>query len=570
MTVGAFVESRSSKVPLKEQRFTCIVFVATCLSAVGCLLFGYDTGIVSGSMIFIKDDFRLNSFWQELEVSITIIAACICSAISGPASSFLGRKKVILGAAFVFTVGSIIMAVAWERYSLLVGRFVAGAGIGFASTIVPTYIAEIAPVQHRGALVTMSYVFIVVGQLVAAVIAGLCSYLPPHVGWRYMLGLAAVPAAIQCIGFLFMPESPRFLIQKKRHEEALVILKRIRGTDDVKEEFDDILTECEEAERDAAAKKSCLLSLMDAWRERSTRRALVVGTILWMTHEFSGINILMYYTATIVQMSGVYDKRMAVWIAAAIDVVYVVFTSCGVYLVEKMGRRRLLIASLIGVICSLSLTGGGFMLSEETSPAWQTQLDCSSPDNSSCFMQNSCKSCTRSPECGFCFVDNDAGQNGLCVTSNMDMDGLTSLSGKCMNGTIVGRDQSTVWAHDWCPSPYSWVILMAMTIYLSFFGPGIGAMPWTINSEIFPLHARSACTAYTTGVKWFSNILVTSTFLTLTETLGKAGTFWLYGAFALTGLTLLVLLLPETKGRSLEETSKLFERKSAIVLFSPK
>ena len=573
MTAGGFIEPANKKVPLKKQRFTGIVFVATCLSAIGCLLFGYDTGIVSGSMIFIKDDFVLNSFWQELEVSITIIGACIFSGVSGPGSNSLGRKKVILIAAFVFTAGSVIMALSWEKYSLLVGRFVAGAGIGFASTIVPTYIAEIAPVQHRGALVTMSYVFIVLGQLVAAIIAGLCSYLPQNEGWRYMLGIAAVPAGIQFIGFIFMPESPRWLIQKKRFDEALVILKRIRGTDDVMEEFDDIKKECEDAEKDAT-QKSCLLSLIDAWSEKPTRRALVVGTILWTTHEFAGINILMYYTATIIQMSGVYDKTEAVWIAAAIDCVYVIFTSCGIYLVEKMGRRRLLIASLVGVICSLALIGGGFMLAEDTAPVWTLSNDSNDTmsDGSVCSVLTSCKSCVRTPQCGFCFMDGASEEKwpGSCGASDETAEGLKSLTGTCTNGTIIGDIQSTVWANDWCPSSYSWIILMAMTIYLSFFGPGIGAMPWTITSEIFPLHARSSCTAYTTGVKWFTNILVTATFLTLTETLGKAGTFWLYGVFALIGAILLFLLLPETKGRSLEQTGRLFERKSAIVLFASK
>lgn len=208
MTGGGFVD-----VPLsssgKKQKFTCIVFISTCLSATGCLLFGYDTGIVSGSMIFIKDEFHLNSMWQELEVSITIIAACIFSCLSGPSSARFGRKKIILSAALIFCIGSIIMAVAWEKYSLLVGRFIAGAGIGFASTVVPCYIAETAPTHIRGSLVTMSYVFIVLGQMIAAVVAGLFSFLPHHIGWRYMLGVAAVPAGIQFIGFIFMPESPR-------------------------------------------------------------------------------------------------------------------------------------------------------------------------------------------------------------------------------------------------------------------------------------------------------------------------------------------------------------------------
>jgi SP family myo-inositol transporter-like MFS transporter 13 len=564
MTAGFLPSSSTKEVPLKKQKFTPIVFIATCLSAIGCLLFGYDTGIVSGSMIFIKDEFFLNSFWQELEVSITIIGACIFSGFSGPSSNRLGRKKVILTAAFVFTVGSIIMAVAWEKYSLLVGRFIAGAGIGFASTVVPMYIAEIAPIQYRGSLVTMAYVFIVLGQLIAALVAGACSYMPAEVGWRYMLGIAAVPAGIQFLGFIFMPESPRWLIQKKKYDAAVKQLRRIRGTEDVSEEFDAIRDECDEAEKMESNKQSCFFSLIDAWKERSTRRALIVGTILWATHEFSGINIMMYYTATIVQMAGVYDKTMAVWIAAAIDVVYVICTSAGIYLVEKMGRRALLLTSLVGVIISLALTGGGFMLAEETAPSANLSLY----DDPMCGRFLNCKGCMHSQECGFCFQLDGDQWSGHCIPSNLETEGVFSLNGSCVQGTQLTPDRSVVWAYDWCPSDYSWVILMAMTIYLAFFGPGIGAMPWTINSEIFPLHARSACTAYATGVKWFTNILVTATFLTLTEVLGKAGTFWLYGVFAITGATLLFLLLPETKGKSLEETSKLFQRRTCLVVCS--
>lgn len=353
------------------------------------------------------------------------------------------------------------------------------------------------------------------------------------------------------------------MVQRKRYEEAVAVLQRIRASEDVKEEFQNIKRECEEAEKQT--KKSCLSLLGEAFAERGTRRALIVGSVLWITHEFGGINTMMYYTATIVQMAGVYDKSKAVWYAAAIDLIYTFFTGLGIYLVEKMGRRRLLMTSLLGTIISLGLIGAGFMIGENTAP----DVTIYANNTRGCNLYASCQSCTFDPNCGFCFFDG-TGDNplwpGACLPSDESTEGGQSLVGSCNHGTVLREEVNTVWAYDWCPSKLSWIVIFGSILYLSFFGPGIGAMTWTVNSEIFPLHCRSACTAFTMGINWFSQTIVTLTFLTLTETIGKAGTFWLYGAFALIGGIFLLLTLPETKGRSLEETSKLFN-KSWIVAF---
>ena len=537
------------------QKLTAVVIYATSLAAIGCLLYGYDTGITSGSMIFIREQFVLSSFWQELIVGITVIGACIFAAVAGPCSSRWGRKFVILSAAFVFTLGSIIMASAFERYQLFVGRLICGAGIGFAATNVPTYIAEIAPIHLRGALITISFVFIVGGQLVAAILAGvLAEILPETVSWRYMLGIAAVPGTIQFIGFLFMPESPRWLIQKGRNEEATAALKKIRGHDQVMSEFLDIKRECDEAAR---IEKS---SLFDAVMDVSCRKALLLGSVLWITHELSGINTLMYYTATMVQMSGVYDKKKAVWYSAAINTLYVASTCGGVYLVEKIGRRKLLLLSITGCVLNLLLIGSGFMVTEKTSTVIPLNnrtgdFDESLPQNS-CFNKGSCNECTKDPSCGFCFDDEDASFM-VCTLKNLDEEGMSSLTGRCVNGT----KGSTVWTSDWCPSSYSYIVMIGMVLYLMSFGPGLGAMAHTVNAEIFPLTYRSSCIAFTTAIKWASNSLITLTFLTLTEELGKPGTYWLYSVFTTFGGIFMFLKMPETRGKSLEDTAQLFAGK---------
>lgn len=562
MAAGNSIQASGSSSKEPKQKFTALVLYATFLSATGCLLFGYDTGITSGSMIYIKDQFHMNSLWQELTISITLIAAAVFSALSGPVSTRYGRKFVILSASAIFTIGSVIMATANEKIQLLIGRLIVGGGIGFAATNVPTYIAEVAPIQYRGSLLALAFVFIVLGQLVAAVIAGLLTFLPDDVSWRYMLGIAAIPASIQFLGFIFMPESPRWLIQSGRNEQAVKVLKRLRGTDQVMGEFLKVKQECEASASDT--------SFRMAWSDPVCRKALLVISVLWATHELSGINTLMYYTATMVQMAGVYDKGQAVWYAAAVSTFYVAFSATGVYLVEKIGRRKLLLISITGVVASLVLIGAGFLTNELTGPS-TTHFD---RRQGSCAAFMTCGDCTRRLECGFCFTPDDS-LPGLCMKAAAGDDAaFRSKDGFCANGTIIDgdfsngtyvvSDQTIVWAKDWCPSPYSYVVMIGMVLFLVFFGPGLGAMAHTLTAEIFPLKFRATGTSYVFCLNWTLNALVSLTFLTMTENIGKPATFWIYSAITIVGGLILFFTIPETRGMSLEDTADLFTSATTV------
>lgn len=233
------------------------VFVVTLLSAIGGFLFGYDTGIVSGAMVFVKDDFNLDDIWQEIIVSITIVGAWLFSLIAGYIADMFGRKPSILLASVVFTVGSVILGVApvspTGKWVLFVGRFIVGAGVGLASMTVPMYIAEVAPTKIRGSLSTLNSCFIAGGQLVASVVAGAFSYDTTD-GWRWMLGLAGVPSAIQFIGFMFMPESPRWLVKTGKVDRAREVLRKIRpATTNVERELKSVVKDCASAERQQQA-----------------------------------------------------------------------------------------------------------------------------------------------------------------------------------------------------------------------------------------------------------------------------------------------------------------------------
>jgi len=537
-----------------------IIYLMSVLSAMGGFLFGYDTGIVSGAMVFVRKFFNLNSLWQEVVVSITILGAWVLSLMAGSLSERYGRKSMILYASVIFTVGSVIMGFAWSKYILLFGRLTVGVAIGLASTVVPMYIAEVAPSNIRGSLVTLNNCFITFGQLSAAITAGAFSYDHEN-GWRWMLALAAVPAVIQFGGFMFMPESPRWLIRRQRDEEALVALKRIRGQKNpyVLREFDRIrqnqLELAVQEERRKQQKRNIIVAIM---RKTATRRALVVGCLLMAIQQLAGINTVMYYTATIIEMSGVQSQSIAVWLAVPTAAVYVIFSFCGYLLADRLGRRSLTLGSLMGVILSLLVLGTGFHLTSMNGAVVTTH---NMTNLEVCYSKRDCSSCIAEPRCGFCY---DA-QNlavAYCLEKNLD-DPTRSVGGECAEET---GNSNFVFANHICPSMNqgiglnTWLVLTGLVMYLAAFAPGMGPMPWTINSEIYPMWARSFCYSIATSVNWMFNLLISLTFISLTEVLTTHGAFYMYSIIASIGWLLLFWKLPETRGRSLEDISSLFAK----------
>ncbi|XP_016113486.1 proton myo-inositol cotransporter-like [Sinocyclocheilus grahami] len=465
----------------------CFVYTLAFFSALGGFLFGYDTGVVSGAMLLLKREMNLSSLWQELLVSVTVGAAAVSSLAGGYLNGLFGRRVCILLASFIFSAGGIILSVAHSKEVLLCGRLTVGLGIGIASMTVPVYIAEVSPSELRGQLVTINTLFITGGQFVASVVDGVFSYLP-HDGWRYMLGLSVVPAALQFLGFLFLPESPRWLLQKGDTQNARLVLSRIRGGVNVDEEYESIRSSIEEEKIDAGEGPVLWRILTFA----PARRALIVGCGLQMFQQLSGINTVMYYSATILQMSGVQDDQMAIWLASATAFTNFLFTLVGVWLVERVGRRKLSLASILG------------------------------------------------------------------EDSNTAIDTINLVLLRCSNGTQ--ESAGVFWAYNYCPTSYSWIVLLGLVLYLAAFAPGMGPMPWTVNSEIYPLWARSTGNACSAGVNWICNVLVSLTFLHVAQYLTYYGAFFLYSGLALLGFVFVVGCLPETKGLRLEEMESLFGR----------
>ena len=229
--------------------------------------------------------------------------------------------------------------------------------------------------------------------------------------------------------------------------------------------------------------------------------------------SFLGINTVMYYSAKIISMAGFSNNTQAIWMSAGVASVNFFCTFIGLFLVERIGRRKLLLASLLGVTLSLAFLAVGFQLADTNTP----KVDFNQSD--SCGQYSDCSSCTFDTECGYCYVsDTEAlALNASCVKidpKNPDF----ALHGRCSEDQ---NNDEVTFAPDYCPSNNAWLIVLGLVSYLFFFAPGMGPMPWTINSEIYPLWARSLGNSLATSTNWAFNLLISMTFLTLTETITK-------------------------------------------------
>ncbi|KAI4899795.1 hypothetical protein NFI96_001144 [Prochilodus magdalenae] len=240
---------RAARKQLQRDDTPAFVYVLAAFSALGGFLLGYDTGVLSGAVLLLKRESNVTALWQELLVSSGVAAAALSALAGGSLNGLLGRRVCVLIASCVFAIGGVVLSAAPGKEVLLVGRLLVGLGLGINSMTVPVYIAEASPPHLRGQLVTVNTLFITAGQFVASLIDGAFSYVQ-HGGWRYMLGLSAVPALVQFFGFLFLPESPRWLIQKGLTQKARRVLSQIRGNQNIDEEYDSIKSSIEEEEKD--------------------------------------------------------------------------------------------------------------------------------------------------------------------------------------------------------------------------------------------------------------------------------------------------------------------------------
>lgn len=321
------------------------VYVAAAMAALNGLLFGFDTGIISGAFLFIDETFTLSPLIEGVVVSGAMAGAAFGAAIGGKLADRFGRRRLIFIGAVVFFVGSLTMAVAPTVPVLVAGRLIDGVAIGFASIVGPLYISEIAPPRIRGALTSLNQLMVTVGILssyfVNYAFAGSGS-------WRYMLGAGMIPAVVLAVGILRMPESPRWLVEHGREEQARAILQQTRSGG-VEEELDEI---SETVEKQTG---TGFRDLLQSW----LRPALVVGLGLAVFQQITGINAVLYYAPTILSSTG-FGSATSILATVGIGVINVVMTIVAISVIDRVGRRPLLIVGVGGMVVTLAVLGAIF------------------------------------------------------------------------------------------------------------------------------------------------------------------------------------------------------------------
>jgi MFS transporter, SP family, galactose:H+ symporter len=321
------------------------------VAALGGLLFGYDTGVISGALLFIRGEMHLSATMQGIVVAIVLAGAALGAAAAGSLSDRFGRRRVILVAALLFIAGAVFSAIAATLTLLLCGRLLVGLAIGVASMLTPLYLAEISPARDRGAVVSLNQLCITIGILVSYLVGFALATVPE--GWRWMLGLGAVPGLILAIGMLILPESPRWLAGHGRVDAAGDVLRHLRGGADISGELSELRT-------DIAIEGRQLAGWGEFFAAR-LRRPLVIGVGLAMFQQITGINTVIYFAPTIFQTAGLSSAATSILATAGVGAVNVIMTIVSIRLIDRLGRRQLLCWSLGGMAATLVLLAVTFL-----------------------------------------------------------------------------------------------------------------------------------------------------------------------------------------------------------------
>ncbi|MBV9333157.1 MAG: sugar porter family MFS transporter, partial [Candidatus Eremiobacteraeota bacterium] len=323
------------------------VLLVASVAALGGLLFGYDTGVISGAILFISKDFGLPTQLQAFTISVVLLGCMLGALLAGSVADRIGRRSTLLAAGTVFLAGALVSAFTPSEAILLAGRFIVGVGIGFSSVVAPLYISEVAPAPSRGALVSLYQFAITVGILAAYLV----DYVFSAAGaWRWMLGLALVPSLVLVGGMLVMPESPRFLFKVGDESRARSELDRIYDDPSASASEEASITESLR-EKHAG---------IEAFAQPSLRLALFIGVALAVLQQITGINTVIYYGPQIFEMAGISSDSASILAQTLVGTVNCLMTLVAIFFVDRVGRKPLLYAGLTGMFVALATMAFAF------------------------------------------------------------------------------------------------------------------------------------------------------------------------------------------------------------------
>ncbi len=504
--------------------------------ALGGFLMGFDSAVISGVVDPVKDRFELSAGELGFVVSCLTAAATAAMAVAGPLADRFGRRPVLLVTALLFTVSAIGSAFAPDFWTLVIARIVGGFGVGGALLIAPIFIAEIAPAAQRGRLVSFNQLNIVLG-FSAAFFSNyfLNGYFAEQAGdqsdiaWRWMLGVEAIPAAIYFLLLFLVPRSPRWLAIQGRDAEARQVLARANGEAQADAALAEVFASIRKSQELGKVRYTEVL-------HKKMRRVLVIGLGLGFFQQATGINAIFYYCTTIFSLTGA-GREAALSQAIWVGLVNVAFTVLAMWLIERLGRRPLLIIgtavmSLALFTNSLAFSSASYGFAAEPATATQQIGELVSPEAQAALL----------PLAGQAFDDVQSFKTALnAAAGNVSAELRDEVEGK---GEDLAKAALQI---------DGLLVLLAIMAYIAAFAISLGPVMWAMFSEIFPMRVRGVAISlagfFNSAVSWSVQQLFPSGL----ETLGPGGVFAVFGSFAALGLVFTLIYVPETKGRSLEQ-----------------
>lgn len=516
---------------MKAQSIRLSTFRAALFSALGGFLMGFDASVISGVVPFIETEFQLDKIELGWSVASLTLTATLAMLLAGPIADRFGRRPVMFGAALVFLVSAVASALAPNFEALVAARMLGGLGVGAALIIAPLYIGEMAPPALRGRLVSLNQLNIVIG-ISAAYFSnylildlsqsggGLAETLQiDSMAWRWMLAVEALPAVIYALALLFVPESPRWLLMKGRPEDARRVLGQFNDPTTADSVFQEVSASLSGSDEAGGGRRH--------WRELlrpGVRFVLVLGLSIAVLQQITGINAVFFYAPMIFEQSGV-GTNASFMQAVLVGLVNLVFTIVAIMFIDRLGRRPLLIAGVSIIFVCMSLLAWGFWNASYTLDA----------------------------------------QAVAGLPEALDTAALTSIvdqrfeSDRAFRSAVVGLIGPEAWtAHRSALiasaiEVQSLLILLGILGFVAGFAMSLGPVMWVLFSELFPNRIRGLAISFCGLVNSGVSFTVQLVFPWELETLGNALTFLIYAGFAALGLVIIIRLLPETRGKSLED-----------------
>jgi SP family arabinose:H+ symporter-like MFS transporter len=500
--------------------------------ALGGFLMGFDASVISGVVKFIEPEFELSKIQLGWAVASLALTASFAMMAAGPLSDKLGRKPVLKLAAILFALSAVASALAGSFTTLVIARMLGGLGVGAALIIAPMYIAEISPASKRGRMVSFNQLNIVLGISVAF----FTNYLILQLGqsqaswamalhfdswnWRWMLGIEAVPAVVYFFCLQLVPESPRWLIMHGKTSQALAIMSKTSTVDQARSEIELISASLKSDSAEGAGVASQLRQLF----EKPMHLVLCIGISVAILQQITGINAVFFYAPMIFEQSGI-STDAAFMQAILVGLTNLVFTLIAMALIDKLGRKPILVFGVAGIAFFMFLLAYGFNAATYTLSAQAIENLPAAIDRTQLQQIQ-----------GMSYhSDIDFKQ---AITDTLGSSGLRDFESELINAAITMNPT---------------LILIGILGFVASFAISLGPVMWVLFSEIFPNHIRGIAISFVGLINSAVSFMVQLLFPWQLAHIGNAGTFFIYGVFAVIGLVIISKLLPETRGKTLEE-----------------